>query len=137
MNSIQIDNQLLTSSHPVVLAQTASAFRLKAGSLTESQTSQNQQSMPCLEMTWELLNHSPSIQYIRTLTLGIAPLDVVLEEDFLDRILQLVRSAPLDDFFQATSATAVPTDIDGSQALQVCKDSREANTLTCATWTYG
>lgn len=119
VDSIQIDNQLLTSSHPVVLAQTATALRLKAGSLSESQTSQTEPRMACLEITWELMNHNPSIVYIRTLSLSVAPCDVVLEEDFLDRILQLVRSAPLDDFWQTMSTTAVPADIDVSEALQV------------------
>lgn len=107
IHSIQIDNQLLTSSHPVVLAQTAMALRHKteqAGAAAQSGGRSIQQTA-CLELTWEMLSHNPSILYFRHLALSVAPWDVVLEEDFLDRILQLVRSAPLHDFWQLEASS--------------------------------
>eukprot|EP00884_Botryococcus_braunii_P017933 jgi/Botrbrau1/4823/Bobra.0325s0039.2 len=103
IHSIQIDNQLLTSSHPVVLAQTSMALRHKtegSDGHTANHGGRSIQQTPCLEINWEMLNHNPSISYFRHLSLTVAPWDVVLEEDFLDRILQLVRSAPLHDFWQ-------------------------------------
>jgi hypothetical protein len=124
--SVQVDNQLLTSSHPVILAQTATGLHEKAveGDVQPGHPAGHvHHRRPFLDLSWEMLHHNSSIVYFRSVGLAIAPLDLVLEEDFLDRIVHVLRSAPVGDIWQAETPSgqrAGSSPADGlAEALQV------------------
>lgn len=125
MQNMQIDNQLLTSSHPVVLARShegkftqmppagcvqfsnstpmvqvlsmkgcnhsvlafADAGRSGDGGKDEAQ--------PFLEVRVEVQQHNSSIMYFRGLQLSVREAELLVEEDFLDLMIALIRDLPL------------------------------------------
>ncbi|KAL3144166.1 hypothetical protein ABBQ32_003950 [Trebouxia sp. C0010 RCD-2024] len=75
--SVQIDNQLLSSTHPVVLCHTSSGGAApKAATAVEEGEAVPQQTLgkPFVEVQWEMLHHNPSILYFRALLLQIQDL---------------------------------------------------------------
>ncbi|KAK9809768.1 hypothetical protein WJX73_004442 [Symbiochloris irregularis] len=118
IRSIQVDNQILTSSHPVVLAPSrrgqssmpARRSRRKGRSAAGMQGLG--QEPPFVEVRWEMLHHNPSILYFKSLSLVIQELDLVLEEDLLDLLALMLRDLPSEELWQRSSSHS---DISGSQ----------------------
>eukprot|EP00210_Caulerpa_lentillifera_P006324 g6040.t1 len=81
LRSMQIDNQLVTSVHPVVFAH--SKIVSESPELTES----DHQEKPMLEIRLEKLDTNPQLVHIRYFTFLLQEMDLVLEEDFLDLLM--------------------------------------------------
>lgn len=93
LKSMQIDNQLITSLHPVVFAHSRMVVDGKSN-LTEDNNQQHVK--PMLEVRLEKLNANPMLLHIRYFTFLLQEIDLVLEEDFLDLLIQWFEDLPLD-----------------------------------------
>lgn len=86
VKSVQIDNQLLSSTHPVVLARTVNTNRHATPETLMHDAAQTlhpkrqarqryQQALqlqrPFVEIHWEMLQHNPSILYFKHFALSI------------------------------------------------------------------
>ncbi|DBA93880.1 TPA: hypothetical protein ACH3X3_013925 [Trebouxia sp. C0006] len=117
--SVQIDNQLLSSTHPVVLCHSSSGAAAAPKASVEEGEGVPQQTLgkPFVEVQWEMLHHNPSILYFRALLLQIQELDLTVEEEFLDLLLKLVRELPMADIYQM-DAQPTSQPLHSSQATQ-------------------
>ncbi|KAL0042783.1 hypothetical protein WJX79_011021 [Trebouxia sp. C0005] len=117
--SVQIDNQLLSSTHPVVLCHSSSGVAAAPKASVEEGEGVPQQTLgkPFVEVQWEMLHHNPSILYFRALLLQIQELDLTVEEEFLDLLLKLVRELPMADIYQM-DAQPTSQPMHSSQATQ-------------------
>lgn len=89
LQSIQIDNQLITSSNPVAFSQTLQPSQESAGSRSDSSDSASlTQIKPILEIRLEKLNQNVQTGHVRYFTLLLQEVDLVLEKQFLDIMLQ-------------------------------------------------
>ncbi|KAK9808775.1 hypothetical protein WJX72_003363 [[Myrmecia] bisecta] len=101
--SVQLDNQLLSSSHPVVLADTPTAGSTPVAHALEEFSGQPHHlhhGKPFVEVRWEMLHHNPSILYFKNFTISLQEMDLVIEEDFLDMVILLIRDLPMADIYQ-------------------------------------
>lgn len=93
LKSMQIDNQLITSMHPVVFAHSKTPVEAKSGSLEDSGTLQTK---PMLEICIDKLNANPFLLHVRYFTLLLQEIDLVAEEDFLMLLAQWIEDLPLE-----------------------------------------
>ena len=96
LKSMQIDNQLMTSLHPVVFAHSRMAVDVKNQPPPSDDTPQVSHVKPVLEVRLEKLNTNPRLLHIRYFTFLLQEIDLVLEEDFLDLLMQWFEDLPLE-----------------------------------------
>ncbi|GBG61019.1 hypothetical protein CBR_g18614 [Chara braunii] len=98
VQNVQIDNQLLTSQRPVVLAAAAAAAAVEgegtAGENGGEVERPRPEELPLLHLEWSMLKRYTGIQYFKHFVLALQPVDILLEEDFVDTIIALWSSLP-------------------------------------------
>lgn len=93
LKSMQIDNQLITSLHPVVFAHSRTTVESRSHPSEEQGTVQEK---AMLEVRLEKLNANPRLLHVRYFTFLLQEIDLVLEEDFLDLLMQWFEDLPLE-----------------------------------------
>lgn len=88
LQSIQIDNQLITSSHPVVIHPTLHSFQTRIGCSTDAIDPNSNFSKPVLEIRLEKMQQGSQTEHVRYFTILMQELDFVAEKHFLDILFQ-------------------------------------------------
>lgn len=81
VRSMQLDNQLLTSNHPVVFAHA-----MRPPQLPSASEGVTQGPKPILEVALEKINQNPGLQHIQYFNFLLQEMDLVLEENMLDLV---------------------------------------------------
>ncbi|CAD7705163.1 unnamed protein product [Ostreobium quekettii] len=83
VRAIQMDNQLLTSNHPVVFAHSVRPQQVPGSSDGASSSPR-----PVLEVALEKINQNPGLQHFQYFNFLLQEMDLILEENFLDLMLK-------------------------------------------------
>jgi len=94
VRSLQVDNQLLSSRHPVILGRSIERSALQVGSPTDDPDA------PFIDMRALRSFSQPGLALFNNLTLGVSPMALVVEEEFIDALMSLVSRINYDDLYQ-------------------------------------
>ena len=103
LRTLQVDNQLLSSQHPVVLSPFVDPKNAygDGGSTGGAAGSLNER--PVMEVAIVRSLADPSMLYLQYFTVLLQEMNLVLEEEFLDLMIAWGRSLPLEDIFGSDS----------------------------------
>eukprot|EP00850_Spirogloea_muscicola_P012926 SM000085S23276 [mRNA] locus=s85:540482:567052:+ [translate_table: standard] len=95
VQSLQVDNQLLTTQVPVVFCRAVKEDR-SWQELHHKKTAEQ----PMILLEWERMKHNPTILYFKSFQLMLQEADLHLEEDFVDSLVNYFTSLPMSDLWQ-------------------------------------
>eukprot|EP00850_Spirogloea_muscicola_P001736 SM000006S19501 [mRNA] locus=s6:1093208:1119415:+ [translate_table: standard] len=95
VQSLQVDNQLLTTQVPVVFCRAVKEDR-SWQELRHKKTEEQ----PMILLAWERMKHNPTILYFKSFQLMLQEADLHLEEDFVDSLVNYFSSLPKSDLWQ-------------------------------------